>query len=161
MQNLITIYTKTHQITHFSKFSRWGTWLLACVQLISLFLYKNSHFTFRMLSKLMFPKKIPRATTNLIANVLFFIQNMLIFTEFVKTPSDEIYTKLHYIFIIFSGNIIVVDMCGVEGKRRLCDLNVTSSSPALATRHIRCVLLVNNPNKFNLLSWLLIYLCNK
>ena len=30
----------------------------------------------------------------------------------------------------------VVDMCGVEGKRRLCDLNVTSSSPALATRHI-------------------------
>ena len=26
-------------------------------------------------------------------------------------------------------------MCGVEGKRRLCDLNVTSSSPALATRH--------------------------
>ena len=27
-----------------------------------------------------------------------------------------------------------VDMCGVKGKRRLCDLNVTSSSPALATR---------------------------
>ena len=53
------------------------------------------------------------------------------------------------------------DMCGVEGKRRLCDLNVTSSSPALATRHIRCVLLVNSPNKLNLLSWLLIYLCNK
>ena len=48
-------------------------------------------------------------------------------------------------------------MCGVEGKRRLCDLNVTSSSPALATRHIRCVLLVNSPNKLNLLSWLLIY----
>ena len=54
-----------------------------------------------------------------------------------------------------------VDMCGVEGKRRLCDLNVTSSSPALATRHIRYVLLVNSPNKLNLLSWLLIYLCNK
>ena len=53
------------------------------------------------------------------------------------------------------------DMCGVEGKRRLCDLNVTSSSPALATRHIRSVLLVNSPYKFNLLSWLLIYLCNK
>ena len=51
-------------------------------------------------------------------------------------------------------------MCGVEGNRRLCDLNATSSSPALATRHIRCVLLVNSPNKFNLLSWLLIYLCN-
>ena len=27
-------------------------------------------------------------------------------------------------------------MCGVEGKRRLCDLNVTSSSPALAIRHM-------------------------
>ena len=54
-----------------------------------------------------------------------------------------------------------VDMCGVEGKRRLCDLNVTSLRPPLATRHIRCVLLVNSPNKLNLLSWLLIYLCNK
>ena len=54
-----------------------------------------------------------------------------------------------------------VDMCGVEGKRRLCELNVTSLSPALATRHIRCVLLVNSPNKLNLLSWLLIFLCNK
>ena len=42
-----------------------------------------------------------------------------------------------------------------------CDLNVTSLSPALATRHIRIVLLVNSPNKLNLLSWLLIYLCNK
>ena len=51
-----------------------------------------------------------------------------------------------------------VDMCGVEGKRRFCDLNVTSSSPALATRHIRCALLVNSPNMLNLLSWLLIYL---
>ena len=50
---------------------------------------------------------------------------------------------------------------GVEGKRRLCDLNVMSLSPALATRHIRCVLLINSPNKLNLLSWLLIYLCNK
>ena len=62
------------------------------------------------------------------------------------------------IFKIILRNI---DMCGVEGKRRLCDLNVTSSSPALATRHIRNVLLVNSPNKLNLLSWLLIYLCNK
>ena len=54
-----------------------------------------------------------------------------------------------------------VDMCGVEGMRRLCDLKVTSLSPSLATRHIRCVLLVNSPNKLNLLSWLLIYLFNK
>ena len=30
----------------------------------------------------------------------------------------------------------IVDMCGVEGKRRLCDLKVTSSSPALATTQI-------------------------
>ena len=58
-------------------------------------------------------------------------------------------------------NTLIVDMCGVEGKRRLCDLIVTSSSPALATRHIRFVLLVSSPNKLNLLSWLLIYLCNK
>ena len=35
-------------------------------------------------------------------------------------------------------------MCGVEGKCRLCDLNVTSSNPALATRQIRCVLLINS-----------------
>ena len=52
-------------------------------------------------------------------------------------------------------------MCGVEEKRRLCDLNATSSIPALATRDIRSVLLVNSPNKLDLLSWLLIYLCNK
>ena len=51
----------------------------------------------------------------------------------------------------------LVDVCGVEGKRRLCDLNVTSSSPALATKY-SSVLLVNSPNKLNLLSWLLIYL---
>ena len=56
---------------------------------------------------------------------------------------------------------LLLFMCGVEGKRRLCDLNVTNSSPALATRYIRCVLLVNSPNKLNLLSWLLIYLCNE
>ena len=48
----------------------------------------------------------------------------------------------------------IVDMCGVEGKRRLCELNVTSSSPALATRHIRSVLLVNSPMAIDLL-------CNK
>ena len=62
-----------------------------------------------------------------------------------------VFSMLHYLF---------VHMSGVEGKRQLWDLNVTSSSPALATRHIRTVLLVNSPNKLNLLSWLLIYLCN-
>ena len=35
----------------FSKLSRWGAWPLAGVQLISLFLYENSYFSFRMLSK--------------------------------------------------------------------------------------------------------------
>ena len=49
----------------------------------------------------------------------------------------------------------------VAGKRRTSDLNVTGSRPPLAIRHIRCVLLVNSPNMLNLLSWLLIYLCNK
>ena len=53
---------------------------------------------------------------------------------------------------------IVVDMCGVAGKWQTSDLKVTDSRPALATRHIRCVLVVNSPNKFNLISWLLIYL---
>ena len=59
------------------------------------------------------------------------------------------------IITVKKGDIIYVnsfvDMRGVEGKCRLCDLNVTSSSPALATRHIRCVLLINSPNKLNLL----------
>ena len=55
----------------------------------------------------------------------------------------------------------LVDMCGVAGKRWTRDLNVTVLRPPLATRHIRCVLLINSPNKLNLLSWLLIYLCNQ
>ena len=53
-------------------------------------------------------------------------------------------------------------MCGVEEKRRLCDLTVMGLRPALATRHIRYVLwLVNSLNMLNLLLLLLIYLCNK
>ena len=54
-----------------------------------------------------------------------------------------------------------VDMCGVAESVRLSDLNVTGSRPPLATRHVRCVLLVNCPNKLNLLSWLFFYLCDK
>ena len=78
MQNLIKIYTKTHQIAHFfSKFIRWGAWPLACVQLISLFLHENRHFSFRILLKYtlkrinykMFLKHFPGAITNLIENV--------------------------------------------------------------------------------------------
>ena len=46
-------------------------------------------------------------------------------------------------------------------KGGLIDLNVTGPRPPVATRLIRCVLLVNSPNKLNLLSLLLIYLCNK
>ena len=52
-------------------------------------------------------------------------------------------------------------MCSVAAKRRTSDLNVTGSRPPLTTRHMRYVLLVNSPNVLNLLSWLLIYLCNK
>ena len=55
----------------------------------------------------------------------------------------------------------ICDICGVTGKRRTSDLNVTDARPPLVTIHIRCKLLVNSPNKFNLLLWLLIYLCNK
>ena len=50
-------------------------------------------------------------------------------------------------------------MCGVEGKRRT--LSSKRHRFVLATRHIRCVLLINSPNKLNLLSLQLIYLCNK
>ena len=37
----------------------------------------------------------------------------------------------------------LVDMCGVAGKWRTRDLNVTGLRPPLATRHIRCVLHVD------------------
>ena len=86
--------------------------------------------------------------------------------EFMVHPVPSphpVYTPkmLNHICEFHENKLCLVNMCGVEGKRRLCDLNVTSSSPALATRHIRIVLLVNSPNKLNLLSWLLSYLCNK
>ena len=54
-----------------------------------------------------------------------------------------------------------VDMCGVERKRWTTDLNVTGLRPALATIHVRCELLDRGPNKLNLFSWLLSYLCGK
>ena len=56
---------------------------------------------------------------------------------------------------------MLVHMCGVAGMRQTSILIVTGLRPPLATRHIRCGLLVNSPNKLNLLSWLWIYLCNK
>ena len=59
--------------------------------------------------------------------------------------------------IIFSN----VNMCGIEKNVGLCDINVVGSRPALASKYIRYVLLVINPNKLDPLSWLLIYLCNK
>ena len=40
------------------------------------------------------------------------------------------------------------------------DLDVTGVRPPVATRHIRYVLLVNSPMKWNLLLCLLIYFCN-
>ena len=69
--------------------------------------------------------------------------------------------------VVFSTLVIAtivgqnIDMCGVAGKQQTSDLIVTGLRPPLATRQIRCVLLVSSPNKWNLLSWLLIYLCNK
>ena len=53
-----------------------------------------------------------------------------------------------------------VDIFGVARKQRASDLNVNCLRPPLTTRHIRCVLLINNHYKLNLhvLSWLLIYL---
>ena len=38
---------------------------------------------------------------------------------------------------------------------------VKGSSPAIGHNIIRYALLINNPNKLNLLSWLLVYLYNK
>ena len=53
-------------------------------------------------------------------------------------------------------------MCGANGRGELSDLDVTGSRPPVVNlRHIRYVLLDNNPNKFILLSWLLINLFNK
>ena len=107
MQNLIKKYTPRRTKLHIiSKFSRWEAWPLACVQLISLFLYENSHFSFRMLSKYtlkrikykMFSIKISESynqTQTYSYNHYFFIQNMFIFKEFFQTQSDQIYAKTH------------------------------------------------------------------
>ena len=40
-----------------------------------------------------------------------------------------------------------------SGKASDCDLNVTDLRPPFTTPHIRCVLLVNSPNKLNQLSF--------
>ena len=42
IQNLNKIFTKTHQIAYFSKFSRRVASPLACVELISFFLYERA-----------------------------------------------------------------------------------------------------------------------
>ena len=45
--------------------------------------------------------------------------------------------------------------CGVlSAKRQTSDLDVIDSRPPSATRHM-CCSLIRNPNKLNLLSWLL------
>ena len=84
-----------------------------------------------------------------------YADDTTLFCNFDTTCNlEKINSELEKIYRWLCSNITIgfVNMCGVEGKRRLCDLNVTSSSPALATRHIRSVLLVNSPNKLNLLS---------
>ena len=105
MQNLIKIYTKTHIS---SIFSRWRAWPLVCVQLISLFLYENSHFSFRMLSNYtlkrinykMFSKKISESYSQpyskRIATIIIFYPKYINFYRFFKTKSDKkIYIKTH------------------------------------------------------------------
>ena len=116
------IHQEAHCKLHiFSKFSHWGAWPLAGVQLMSLVLYKNSHFSSRILSKYtlkrinykMFSKRFSESynqphSKRVAITIIFLIQNMLIFREFFKTQSDQIYTKtqqLHHIFKKFSGNI--------------------------------------------------------
>ena len=56
--------------------------------------------------------------------------------------------------MIIINEIIMISTCvaALQAKRRTSDLDITSSRPQAATRHIRYMLL-------NLLSWLLIYLC--
>ena len=102
----------------FSKFSRWGAWPLAGVQLISLFLYENSHFSFRMLSKYtlkrinykIFSKKFSESYnqphSKRVAITIVFIQNMLIFRDFFKRQSDQIYTKTHQLTASYFQNFL-------------------------------------------------------
>ena len=106
------------QVAYFSKFSRWGTWPLAGVQLISLFLYENSHFSFRMLLKYtlkrinckMFTKKFsqsynqPHSKRVAITNI-FFNPKYVNFSRHNLIKYTPKRTKLHNIFKIFSGNI--------------------------------------------------------
>ena len=58
------------------------------------------------------------------------------------TIDIKIYVNIIYLYldthcVQFKGVFIYMYLrsSGVEGKRGLCDLNVTSSSPPLATRH--------------------------
>ena len=123
MQNLIIIYSKKHiaSCIFFSKFSRWGAWPLAGVQLISLVLYENSHFSFRMLLKYtlkrinynMFSKNFSKSynqphskrvaiTIIFLSKICYFLGNFSRHNLIKYTPKR---TKLHHIFKIFSGNI--------------------------------------------------------
>ena len=74
-------------------------------------------------------------------------------------------TFLRTLFVLYDlSGISFVHVCDCVAQRLnagLCELDVTGSRPPFATRHIRYVLLVNSPDKFNLLSRLLIYLCKK
>ena len=51
------------------------------------------------------------------------------------------------------------NLCSVRVRCLAIDPVVMRSSPATGHILVRCVLLVNQPIKLNLLSWLLAYLC--
>ena len=78
MQNLIKIFTKTHQIVHFFKKFSYRSMPPSCVQLISLFLYERTIFCIRNAIKIytkmhqlsLVFKEISGAITNLISNEL-------------------------------------------------------------------------------------------
>ena len=60
--------------------------------------------------------------------------------------------------------MLKLSTCVALSVKTLCrtsDLNITGLHPPAATKHIRYVLLINSRNNWNLLLWLLMYLCNK
>ena len=89
-------------------------------------------------------------TTTKFLGVIIHVDHKYKWNDHITYIKSKISIKYLILCLHYGRQFPTVDICGVEGKRRLCDLNVTSSSPALATRHIRIVLLVNSPNKLNL-----------
>ena len=62
--------------------------------------------------------------------------------------------------VIPANEIVSIGCVGQSVMGRTSDLDVTGLRPPVTTRHAMCWSLIAY-NKFNLLSWLLLYLCNK